>query len=102
MNDAIVLTHGVLILVCASPTHVDKSTLGGLNERVASHLRVAVRSVPGGAIDYWPNHPYADEYGSMMWRLRKQSRSRMERKGGYHQLFVSGDELIERNPSNLF
>jgi len=74
---------------------------GGVNERVASHLRVAVRATAGGPIDYWPNHPYAKESGSMMWRLRKQSR-KMERKRGYHQLYVDGDELIERNPSNLF
>ena len=47
MNDAIVLTHGVLILVCASPTHVDKSTLGGLNERVLLGDAIQHNSFPG-------------------------------------------------------
>ena len=73
---------------------------GGGNERVAAHLRVSARERPHGAIDYWPNHPYTAYVGSMPWRLRQQSRS-MSRKGGYHQLFVKGDELIERNPTNL-
>ena len=72
---------------------------GAWNERVAAHLRVSVRSRSHGAIDYWPNHPYTAEVGSMPWRLRQQSHS-MQRKGGYQQLFVHGDELIERNPTN--
>jgi len=69
---------------------------GGTNERSAAHLRVAVRAHPGAALDYWPNHPYAREYGTFMWRLKRKS-THMVRTGGYHQLFVDGDELIERN-----
>ena len=74
--------------------------LGGVNKRTAAHVRVAARSAPGGAIDYWPNHPYAKERGTMMWRLKRESQT-MQRRRGYHQLVVQGDELIERNPSNL-
>ena len=72
---------------------------GFYNDRISSHVRVAVKSAPELPLEFWPNHVFRESPLSMSARLERigllPDISSGQMPSSYHLLNVKDDELIQ-------